>query len=360
MRARTRRRILVAALVAAAALLPLAAVTLWVPAPSSSSQLGVGPDYENLNASPSGHILFGSPLPVAEILPTANATEGATLALNHLLEIAPNASDPEHPTVVAEAAPEALETFNSTVPLHGATTYFNLIATLPVYPAKTDLWMSGTTVIPTSDIARQAILDVNYSLATGTDHSPGVLVSWAVSGWPWVNASGDELALEYVVQVDAGTGFEYCTSAPSSEAADATCATEPLAQGQAVWSADLTALKGNGPEGSVAWVSWASQVVGSSSGGGSSSGAAPVSAGAYFEAPGTSALVISGPDGGASSVTGSTLFLLSPGTVGQLAASLVGNLPVYGGAAALFAALAGTGMYLSRRRDQAIARELAE
>jgi hypothetical protein len=349
----TRRTFRVIALVTTAALLPLAAAAFWSTAPATSYELGLAPAYENLNASPTGHILFDSPLPVVKILPTANATEGATLALNHLLEIAPNASDPEHPTVVAEAAPETLATFNSTVPLHGSTNYFNLIATLPVYPANTDLWMSGTNVVPASEVARQAILDVNYSLATGADHSPGVLVSWAVSGWPWVNPTGDELALEYVVQVDGGTGFEYCTSVPSANAPDASCASEPLAQGQAVWSPALTALKGYGPQGSVAWVSWSSLVAGSAA------AAAPASAGAFFEAPGSSALVIAAPDGGASSVMGSTLFLLSPEAVGQVVTALVGNLPAYGGAMAAFAAVAAIGIFLSRRRDKAIARDLA-
>jgi hypothetical protein len=175
-----------------------------------------------------------------------------------------------------------------------------------------------------------------------------------VSGWPWVNPPGDELALEYVVQINAGTGFAYCTGAPSSDAPDATCPSEPLAQGQAVWNSSMTGLKGTGPDGSVAWVSWGSQV------GGSVVPGTPETAGAYFEQPGTSALVIAAPDGGASSVTGSTLFLLSPGVVGQLAASLAGNLPVYGGAAGLFAVAAGLGVYLARRRDRAIARDLAQ
>jgi hypothetical protein len=354
MRIGARGMLWIAALVAAVTIVPAALGSLSAAPTASSSQLQLHPDYENFNASPSGQIQFSSPLPVAEILPTAHPSVGATLGLNHLLEIAPNASDPEHPIVVAEAAPETLTKFNGTFSLQAKPNYLNLIATLPVYPAQTALWTSGTTIQPTSDIAQQAILDVNYSVTTGPDGSPGVLISWAVSGWPWANPSGDELALEYVVQINAGTGFAYCTGAPSSDAPDATCTSEPLAQGEAVWNTSLTALKGSGPDGSVAWISWGSQV------GGSVVPGTPESAGAYFEMPGTSALLIAAPDGGASAVTGSTLFLLSPGIVGPLAASIVGNLPVYGGAAGLFAIAAGVGIFLARRRDRAISRDLAQ
>jgi hypothetical protein len=353
MKPRIRWLLLAAASVAMLTILPAAAGPLSAPAGPSRDQLSMVLASENLNAPPTGHILFGSPLPVAKILPTSSSTLGATLGLDYLLEIAPNATDPEHPTVVAEAAPETLATFNGT-PYNGTPNYYNLIATLPVFPAKTALWSTGTTILPTSDLAQQAILDVNYSVATGSDGSPGVLLSWAVSGWPWVNPASDELALEYVVQVDSGTGFQTCSGAPSTEAPDATCTTEPLDQGQAVWSSALTALKGNGPSGSEAWVSWSSTV------GGSGTQARPVSAGAYFEEPGISALVIAAPDGGASSVMGSTLFLLSPGAVGGLITTIVGDLPAYGGAAAVSAAVAGTGIFLSRRRDRALAEELAE
>jgi hypothetical protein len=351
MKARTRWLVLAAASVAVLTILPAATVLLSAPAGPPRGQLSLVLASENLNAPPTGHILFGSPLPVAEILPTSSSTQGATLGLNHLLEIAPNASDPEHPTVVAEAAPETLASFNGT-PYNGTPNYYNLIATLPVYPAKTALWTSGTTILPTSAVSQQAILDVNYSVATGSDRSPGVLLSWAVSGWPWVNPANDELALEYVVQVNSGTGFQTCSGPPSTNAPDAKCATEPLDQGQAVWSSTLTALKGNGPSGSEAWVSWSSTV------GGSGTQARPVSAGAYYVEPGISALAIAAPDGGASSVMGSTLFLLSPGAVASLVTTIVGDLPAYGGAAALSAAVAVTGIFLSRRRDRALAEEL--
>jgi len=354
MKLRTHWLLLAAVLVAASTLIPAAAGQLSVPATTARSHLILEVGGTNLNAPPTGHILFGSPLPVAEILPTSNASVSATLGLDHLLELAPNASDPEHPLVVAEAAPETLKLYNSTFSLLSSPNYINLVATLPVYAANTALWANGTTVPPTTAVAEQAILQVNYSVASGSDGSPGVLISWSVSGWPWANPSGDELALEYVVQVDSGSGFETCTGAPTTDAPDATCATEPLAQGQAVWSSSLTALKGNGPAGSVAWVSWGSQV------GSSAAGPTSVSAGAYFEQPGTSALVIAAPAGGASSVTGSTLFLLSPGVVSQLVGPILGDLPAYGGAAAIFAAAAGIGVLLSRRRDRSIARELAE
>lgn len=351
MRHPRRWLLLAAVLIAASAVVPAAVLSPSVPAYASRSSVPLESDDLILNESPSGHILFGSPLPMVEVVSTSNASPAATLGLTHLLELAPNASAPSRPTVVAEAAPEALERFNGTV-YNGTPKYFNLIATLPVYPANAVLWASGTDVAPAGDAASYAILDVNYSVATGSDGSPGVRISWTVSGWPWANPSGDELALEYVVQVYSGSGFETCTGAPSTEAPDATCATQALALGQPVWSSAFTALKGNGPGGSVAWISWGSQE------GGSNPNVAPVSAGAYFEQPGTSALAIAAPADGAVSVAGSTLFLLSPGAVQSLA-PLVGNLPVYGGAAAVFGAAAIVGVLLSRRRDRAIARELA-
>jgi hypothetical protein len=338
---------------AASTAVSIAASSFSGAAVSPSPQLPLVTDSVNLNASPSGHILFGSPLPVAEILPTANGTPAATLGLTHLLEISPNASDPEHPRVVAEAAPETLARFNGTISYNGTPNYFNLIATLPVYPSTGDLFEAGSGVMPSSMASKPAILDVNYSVAAGSDHSPGVRISWAVSGWPWANPSGDELALEYAVEVQSGSGFATCSGAPSTDAPDASCTTEPLALGQAVWSSAFTALKGNGPSGSVAWVSWGLQV------GGTGAGTTPVSAGAYFEQPGTTALVIAAAAGGAASVSGSTLFLLSPGAITSILAPLVGNLPAYGGAAAVFVAAAGLGIFFSRRRDRKIARELA-
>ena len=351
-----RTQWLLLAAVGVAAFTLLSAVTVSLPGPVSSPRLPLplAADSENLNASPTGHILFGAPLPVAEILPTANGSPAATLGLNHLLEIAPNGTDPEHPTVVAQAAPEALATFNATPFTQGPPSYFNLIATLPVYPADSPLWTTGTTIPPATGTAKQAILDVNYSVATGSDGSPGVLISWTVTGWPWANPSGDELALEYVIQVDGGTGFNYCTGPTSTDAPSSTCSAEPLAQGQAVWSSSLSALKGDGPAGSVAWVSWSAQVTASDN------PASPETAGAYFEEPGTSALAIAAPDGGASVVTGSTLFLLYPGTVSRAVAALAADWPAYGGAAVIFAVAAGSGIFLSRRRDRSIARELSE
>jgi hypothetical protein len=347
--------LLAAVVVAASTVFSAAGASLSGPSVAPGSHFALHADSTGLNGSPTGQILFGAPLPVAEILPTANGSPAATLALNHLLEIGPNASDPEHPTVVAEAAPETLATFNETPPTSETLKYLNLIATLPVYPADSPLWVAGTSIPSVSGVAKQAILDVNYSVATGSDKSPGVLVSWTVSGWPWVNPSGDELALEYVVQVTSGSGFETCTGAPSTYAPDARCATEQLALGQAVWSSSLTALKGNGPSGSVAWISWSSQVTASNT------KAAPESAGAYFEQPGTSALAIAAPDGGAASVSGSTLFLLSPGAASSaIIGALAGNLPAYGGAAVVFAVGACVGVVLSRRRDRSIARELSE
>lgn len=350
-----RRRWLwgVAVLVAATAVLPVALFHGGLFSGSPGGASGLVADFLDLNGSqPGGHIIFGSPLPVAEIRSDEDAAVGATLGLDHLLEIAPNASDPEHPTVVAEAAPETLQQFNSTVSSHG-TPYLKLIATLPVFPADTVLWTNGTTILPASTAPKQAILEVNYTVTSGSDGSPGVLVSWTVSGWPWVNPGGDELALEYVVQVVSGSGFSTCSGPPSTDAPSATCAREPLDQGQAVWSSALTALKGYGPNGSVSWVSWGSQV------GGSNAVPTSVSAGAFYERPGTSALVIAAPTGGATSVMGSTLFLLSPGTVAALFGPLVGNLPAYGGAAAAFAAAAGLGVWFSRRRDATLVRELA-
>ena len=346
--------VLAATLVAASAVIPAAAHSPAGPLYASASSGSLEPDLLNLNASPSGHILFGSPLPVVEVTSTSNASPSATLGLTYLLELAPNASDPEHPIVVAEAAPETLEGFNGTLSSGAAPTFFNLVATLPVYPANAALWAPGSLVVPSSGGAKQAILDVNYSVVTGSDGSPGVRISWNVYGWPWANPSTDDLALEYVVQVYSGTGFETCTGAPSAEAPDATCAAESLPLGQAVWSSAFTALKGNGPGGSVAWISWNSQV------GGSAPNVAPVSAGAYFEEPGTSDLVIAAPAGGAASVAGSTLFLLSTGLVPSLVAPLVGNLPAFGGAAAVFGGAAAIGVLLYRRRDRAIARELSE
>lgn len=346
-RPRAQWLLLAAALVAATTVLPAAAgqgaglSTATVPLRTAS-------DYADLE-SPGAHILFGSPLPAVEILPKANESISATLGLEYLLEITPNGSDPARPTIVREAAPETLQHFNNTI--SPGNTSINLIATLPVYPADSALWADGSSVTPTGIVAQQAILDVNYSIATGSDGSPGVLVSWSVSGWPWASSAGDDLALEYVVQIGSGSGFASCAGTPSSNAPSANCQAQPLYEDQPVWGS--TALKGEGPSGSVAWVSWSPILAGSSA------ASTSVQAGAYMESPDTSDLVVAAAADGASSVMGTTLFLLSPGPTG-LVSTLAGDLPVYGGAAVVFIAAAGTGIGLSRRRDRKIERELSE
>lgn len=348
---RGRGLLFAVALIAVAALLPVAVGQASATESSVHSLLVPAADYADLN-SPQAHILFGSPLPQVEIEPTANTSLGALLSLDYLLELAPNTSNPAHPLVVAEAAPETLQHFNGSV--SPVDSDINLIATLPVYPADTPLWSNGTSVPQTTHVPQQAILDVNYSVAAGSDGSPGVLLSWSVSGWPWAATSGDELALEYSLEVVSGLGFETCTGAPSDDAPAAACTSQSLVLHQAVWGSALTALKGSGPGGSEALVSWSTAV------GGSAAPSTPVTAGAYLEQPGTSELVVAAAADGAGAISGSTLFLLWPGAVANVLAPLVGDLPIYGGAAGLFAVAAGVGIFASRRRDRTIARELSE
>ncbi|MCI4352319.1 MAG: hypothetical protein L3K14_02895 [Thermoplasmata archaeon] len=342
---------LAALVIAVSALVPAAAGTMPGPGASPHAHFIPASDYADLS-TPTARILFGSPLPQVEILPTSNTSLGATLGLDYLLEIAPNATDPTHPLVLSVAAPQSLQQFNSTISLHGASSYVRLTAALPVHPANSSLWAHGTNVPAATNTSEQAILEVNYSLKSGADGSPGVLVSWSVSGWPWVNPSVDELALEYIVHVVSGSGFQTCAGTPSANNPRAACPSQSLATGQAVWGSSLTALKGTGPSGSVAWVSWSAHV-------GSNENQTPaVDVGAYLEQPGTSALVIAARAQGADAVTGTTLFLLSSGSLGGLA-PLTGNLPVYGAAAAVFAAAASAGIVVSRRRAESIARELS-
>ena len=332
------------------AFLPAAAGLSSASGSSPTPALAAASGYANLN-SPSGQIVLGSPLPQVEIQLGANPSMVATLSLDYLLELAPNVADPEHPQVVAVAAPETLAQFNGSITANHSAV--RLLATLPVYPAYTPLWANGTSVPQTSAVAKQAILDVNYSVVPRSDGSPGVLVKWTVAGWPWVVSSGDELALEYVVQVVSGSGFETCTGTPADIVPASACASNSLGVQQAVWESGVTALKGTGPAGSAAWVTWDPTV------GGSAAPSTAVSAGVYPEAMGTSDLVIAAAADGAEIVSGSTLFILSPAVTG-LVGTLVADLPAYGGAAALCAAAAATGIVLSRRRDRAIERELAQ
>ncbi len=308
-------------------------------------------DYADFGGS-NAQILFGSPLPEVEIQSTVNASETATLALSYLLELAPNTADPAHPRVVAVAAPETLQHFNGTVsPAHSD---LNLIATLPVFPAAGSLWTNGTAITASTTEYQQAILDVNYSVTTGSGGTPGVVISWSVSGWPWSAPSGDQLALEFVVSVASGNGFNTCTGAATGAAPASACAAGALTIGEPVWGSALSAIRGEGPAGLVAWVSWSPDV------GGSVAPATPVTAGAFAESPTTSALVVEALTDEASAVSGSTLFLLSPGSVGHALGPLVGDLPVYGSALIVSGAAVGLGLFVARRRDQAIARDLAE
>lgn len=306
-------------------------------------------DYASFGGS-NAQILFGSPLPEVEIQSTANASYAATLGLPYLLELAPDLANPAHPSLVAVAEPETLQHFNGTP----ASSYLSLVATLPVFPAAGILWSNGTDVAAAGEEYQQAILDVNYSLATGAGGAPGVQVSWSVSGWPWAATSGDQLALEFIVNVASGDGFKTCTGAATGAAPASACAAGSLHVGEPVWGSALSALRASGPAGLVAWVSWSPDV------GGTVGPATPVTAGAYVESPSTSALVVESLTDEASAVSGSTLFLLAPAAVPHPLGPLVGDLPVYGGALAVSAAVVGVGLFAARRRDQAISRELTE
>jgi hypothetical protein len=350
--ARGRGRLLLIALLVAAFLFPASAGLAIAPTTGPPAHLTAASDYADLSAA-GARILFGAALPQVEILPNSNTSMAATLSIVYLLELAPNVSDPVHPRVVGVASPESLQHFNSSISVNDGIANLSLTAALPVFASNSSLWSNGTAVPASTASSNRSILSVSYSQVTGQDGSPGVLVSWTVAGWPWVNASRDQLALEYVVQLVSGSGFQTCSGAPGTAGAlPSACPSQSLATAQPVWGSSLTALKGTGPGSWVAWVGWNSSVTTSEN------SSKELTAGAYLEEPGTSALVLTAPVDGAPSVSGATVFLLSPGSLAGVP-TLRGNAMAYGGAAALFGSGIATAIVVVRRRDRAIARELA-
>ncbi len=296
-------------------------------------------------------VLFGAPLPTVEILSRSNASYGAQLVLQQLLEIAPNSGDPSHPFVVSAAAPQALQRFNGTLGNGSGTSYVSFIAALPVRIAGTTLWSSSGSLGVSGAQISIAVLEVNYTLVAGVQGSQGVLLSWSVAGWPWLHAGADQLALEYQVELVSGNGFAACSTGTAQHPGPGTrCPASGISVGQIVWNSSLSALQEVDSAGPAAWVGWGANVLGANG------TTAPVDAGAYHEESNSTSLVIASPAGGSSAVTGTTIFLLTfpVGAVG----TIVGFPLVYGAVGAASAAVAVGGIAGYRRRDRALRQRL--
>ena len=305
-----------------------------------------------INAS-TVRVSFAASLPSVELLPRVNSSWGAVLQLDSLLEIRPNSTNPGHPTVVTAAAPEALRAFNGTIVHAGSSSYVSLAAALPVRLVGSALWNSSTPLRADGPLlANVSILQVNYTLINGTDGSEGVLLSWAVSGWPWFDPTHDDLALEYELDLVAGTNFEVCAQAPGTANPDSTsCPSRPIGENQEVWDSNFSNLKGNGPEGAVASVGWGSEALAGAS-------AVDVTAGAYVTAPGTTRLVLAASNEGSPSFAGTTVFLLSLPAASVPLATVAADPAVYGGALAASGAIAAAGIAVYRRRNRSVLEEL--
>lgn len=336
--------------VAAAALFLASAAAAGASAGPTDRPLVVPADtpasYAELNASQL-QVVFGSPLPAVALLPRSNASPGAVFEVDHLLEIHPNDSlAPDHPLVVAEAAPQTVHTFNTTVRTQAHPGYVQLSAALPVAPTLSTLWAPGGALDTIGPAVSTATLSLNYSLYTGADGSEGVLLAWSVTGWPWVAPAVDQLALEFDIAVPGATGFSACLGTPSADDPSAHCPTAAaLANGSAVWPSDLSGLEVAGPNGSAAWVSWSPSAA---------AAGASMGAGADLQSAGYVSLALVDPTPGASTFAGSALFLVSLPPGAAILGPVVADPAVYGGAIAGFAVASVAAVALYRRHDRAV------
>jgi hypothetical protein len=334
---------------------PALLLTVLVP-PAAANGVSVGPPA--YSAGQLG-VAFPSPSPGIEIYSTLNASLSAELFVLHVLEIAPSTND--HPQVVALATPTVSSSLEANASGSTQSTFgLQLAGAVPVMPTNVPLWQNRDWAPPSTGVLGGqggASLTVSYSFLPGADGAQGINVSWNIRNWPW-RATQDLLGVELELVVLNSTGFEGCSASDSlANASGAVCPYTSLAPGTILWnSTRLGGIFATAPKGPTASFSWsAAENV-------SGMGPAPITAGAFYSAPGVTQITVVAPAGGSENVTaGGHLLLTTTGTltpVLPLPAPLRANPVGFASAVALFAAAGLGGVLAYRRYDRKLRESL--
>jgi len=280
-------------------------------------------------------------LPHVDLTQDANASIGASLVLDRIVEV--NAST-DVPQIVARATVSDARSFNASG-ASGPNLLVGLSANLTVFLASGDLFPPAGAqnhLTPSIPIAPTTILVTVRTTAT----AGLVSVSATVTGWPWLSTT-DVLAVGWSFEVGAATGFSGCTGVVPSTIPASDCGADPFASGNSTWDSGLDGIQGIASAGPQAQLGWGSTVS-------TSAGSVPTIAGAQrtTASAGSAEVVLGAPAKGADSVDYSLSYALAlPPTVSDL---LHGSLlPYLGGGAGAVLLAAGAVVY-ARRRDRQV------
>ncbi|HZY69915.1 MAG TPA: hypothetical protein VFF67_02915 [Thermoplasmata archaeon] len=289
-------------------------------------------------------VVFPSALPRVQLLQDTNRSQGASMDVVQVLELAPASGGW---TAVAAAFPLTLAGFNNSIPSatssSGPTVGFS--AVVGVFPVNGSIFSPGAKLEVAGLSRASATLRINYSVSsTGPTTAPGagVSVAWSVSNWPLAGAD-DSVAVELEVANAPSDAFGLCTPLGSAEAGTHAASSGPqcsshLALGTPTWSGSIAGVWAPGANGSVTEL-----LLGSST----SSGAI---LGAYAPTNGTVELLVAAPHGTA--VPGGAMTFGLSTALASVGSALHGDWPAFLGTSLAAAALAGVAIATYRWRDR--------
>ncbi|MCI4339737.1 MAG: hypothetical protein L3J73_00500 [Thermoplasmata archaeon] len=288
-------------------------------------------------------IVFPSTLPQVYLVDAANASMGALLQVDALLEL--GSGGLPHPTIVAAAYPTQAASFNSTPAENLSASPIAESASLEVHAVSASLWSpSGVSTYPGRAIGA-ATLSFSYSVIAPP--SSGVSVQWSVTGWPWV-APTDLLALELHFGLTEASAVTPCagTGSGTTGVGPAVCSGASLSGHGIAWDPTIHSVVAQEPGGDSAALAWTPTAT--LAGG---SGTSLVVG--TFAPTNTSAEVVLGASaGGSPSVSGALQFSLFTPALPMPPAVLRGSTLPYVAAVIASGALAGLGVLWYRRRDR--------
>lgn len=317
--------------------------------PAVTSSIGLG------SRSPfdTGHVsvLFPSSLPRVQLLQDTNKSQGASMDVVQVLELAP--SEDGGWSAVAAAFPLSLAGFNNSVPSSAPSSgpVVGFSAVVGVFPVNGSIFSPGAQLNVSGLSRESATLRINYSLSsTGPASAPGggVSVAWSVSNWPLVHPN-DYVALELELSNAPSVPFGLCSPPPAVPAASRSTSAGPecsahLPVGTASWSSSIAGVWAPGANGSVTEL-----LLGSSA-------ESDSIVGAYAPTPGTVELLVAAPHGTA--VPGGAMTFGLTTSLPIVGAVLHGDWPAFLGSSLAVAVLAGLAVAMYRWRDRRLRERL--
>jgi len=353
---RSRSRLASISATGAAALVLVSVLLLPGPAlgangPPTTTSLQSGPSNASWATYPSGgiQVVFPSTLPQVNLVDASNASLGAVLQVNGILEF--KSGGLPHPTIVAAAFPTQVAAFNSTPTPNLSETPVSQGASLEVHTVGASLWSSTGIATYTGPRIGSAALFLNYTVLPS---SSGIAIQWNVVGWPWV-ASTDLLALELELALTPGNGVTPCTGSPSTASPPAPCAGAPIPTRGIAWDPTITSVLASGPDGDSASLTWDPSTT--MAGGATSS----IVVGTFAPWNASAEVVLATPALGSPSLSGALSFSLFPPTPPLATpppAVLHGTAAPYAAVLLVSTVLAAIGVALYRRRERRIRDEL--